>query len=368
MATQQMSAAQANAMATASLLATGLRTVNQKPAISLTPNSTYVQTLTLTGIHTGARIRCTATLSNSTSGAIALTQSPYGPYNIINNIQYQDFAGTVRTNTHPAFLNLVTSMKQRAPVNTAASSLSNPNLTIYENPTSVPANGTATVTFELPLPFSYSETNLTGCIPAQVATGQHSINFQLGNWFGTDPWLSPFVASGTPAGITVSALSVTTYEEYIQPQSLQQIPQLSAATMYGIQGNLSYNKNLIQNQEVLLDYQVARSILSTGFSFNNGNTFNPGTDISQIRKVIGATQYPFTATPGYVLQKMRRDILADSPQGLYYLGSRSQPIDTTMTGQVQIGVTPTTVNSGAYIPYFMEFTAPLNTPLPGMIQ
>ncbi len=367
MAQASMSPQQQNALAVARLHATAVNNRRMLPTVNL---GTGFQSIKLdnTGLFKRLFLRCRATISNSSAGAIALTPSVFGPHNILNTIAYKDFVGNYRTIAHPAILNIVNSMKSGRDVrNAVPSSLANANAgNILNNPVSVPANGSATVIFQIEIPLCYSADNLTGIIPAQVAVGQHTLELTLGNWFGPDPWLSPFVAAATPANITVGLLEVEVTQEFLQPQSLADVPMLAASTAYGIIGNMTDNASIVVNQEKYFNYPNARSILSLIFAFNNGNAFNFGNDLSYIETIIGSANFPSKVTANFLLENMRQHLRSDSPPGIYYIGSRAQPINTTLYGQVQLGVMPTLVNANAYMAFGYEIFAPLNVPLPGI--
>ncbi len=364
--TASISPAQQNAMAVARLHATAINNRRMLPTVSLGNGFQSIK-LDNTGLFKRIFLRCSATLTNTSAAVMNFVQSPYGPHNILNNIAYKDFVGNYRTNSHPAFLNIVNSMKSGRDVRDAVpNSQSNVGASIvYNFPSTLAIGASATIKFQIEIPLCYSNDNLTGIVPAQVAIGQHTLELNVGNFFGLDPFFSPYVGA-LPAGLTITPLNVVVTQEFLQPQSLADVPMLAASNSYGVIGNMTDNNTIIVNQEKYFNYPNARSILSLAFAYNNGNAFNYGTDIGYVETIIGSSNFPSRVTPDFLLENMRQHLRADSPAGLYYVGSRSQPINTTLYGQVQIGVGPLVVNPGAYMAFGYEIFAPLNVPLPGI--
>ncbi len=365
MAQTQMTPAQANALATAALLQRGIRIVRPLPAVSLNTGQYAVIKLDRFGVFTGLRMQVQVTFSNSgTSSASLPTVSPFAPWNVFKNVVYHDFDGNDRINSAPFFIYAVESFKSRSLGPRIASSLNNFS-SLFQVPTSVPASGTATLQYEQAIPISYSNADFTGAVLAQVASGQHQLELTVGDIVGSDPWTNAYVGS-LPSGVTISNIQVTVYQEVVQPQSYKELPLLSMGMCYGINGNLTDSTNLVQGQTKHINYANARKILSLGVAYDNGDTFNDGSDITEFELLSNSSLYILKCNPGYLQQRMREHLAGDMPDGFYYFGSRSQPIDTSIYGNFQVGVKPNSVNSGAYLAYYFESIYPLGAPLPGI--
>jgi hypothetical protein len=359
-----ISPAQANAMATAALLQNGIRIVRPLPPVSVTPGSYEVIKLDRFGVFTGVRIQVSVTLNNRNSSAEKLTPSPFAPYNVFTRVVYHDFDGNDRINSAPFFVYAVESFKQRTLGPRIPSSLNNlPSL--LSVPTSIPAGGSATLEYEQHIPISYSGSDFTGAVLAQVSSGQHQLEFNVGQIFGNDPWTSTYVGA-LPSGVTIGSITVTVYQEVVQPQNYNQLPLLSMGIAYGINGNLTDSTNLVQGQTKHINYANARKILSLGVAYDNGNTFNNGSDITEFELLSNSSLYILKCNPQYLQQRMREHLAGDMPNGFYYFGSRAQPIDTSIYGNFQVGMKPSVVNSGAYLAYYFESLYPLGAPLPGI--
>ncbi len=371
--TSHMTPQQANALAASELLATGTQMFVPLSPVSYTGISGQTGTIVLdrAGIFRRLRVQVQVVIANSTAAAIALTPSPVAPYNVFNQLSYKDFSGSTRTNSHPAFIELVNNMKRGRPSNKVAANLENTTISslLYNVPTSIPATGSATLTYEQEFPLEYGLGSLSGAVMAQTSNNQHSLNLQFAPALvGTDPWLYPYVGASVPSGITVSSVNVTVYQEYIQPASLANLPLLDLTTVYAIEGNATDSSNLVANTYKYIDYPVSRTILSTAVAYDNGaSAMNGGTDVSEFGIVNGGTLYPAQLNTMFFLQRMRDALGADSPAGLYYLGSRQKPVDTTMYANVQFRMKPSSVNAGSYIAYAFEMFYPYGAALPGIV-
>lgn len=373
MTTTSMTPQQANALALQELFATGTQMVVPLSPVSYSGISGQTGSISLdrAGIFRKLRVQVKVVIANSTAAAIALTPSPVAPYNVFNILSYKDFSGETRTNSHPAFIELVNNMKRGRPSNKIAANLENSTISslLFNIPTSIPATGSETLTYEQEFPLEYGMGNFAGAVLAQTSNAQHTLNMTFAPALvGTDPWLYPYVGASVPAGITVSSVTVTVYQEYIQPASLANLPLLDLTTVYSILGNATDASNLVANTWKYIDYPVSRTILSTAIAFDNGATaLNPGTDIAEFGIVNGGTLYPANMNTQYFLQRMRDALGADSAAGLYYLGSRVKPIDTSMYANVQYRFKPTAVSSGSYMAYGFEMFYPYGAALPGVI-
>src|SRR6185312_470501 len=109
---QTMNPAQQNMSARQMLLATGLAFTKLLPGITQ-GNPVLGQTVRIpldrTGIVTGVTLLFTVPI-NVTGAA---TQSPFGPYNIVSDIQYIDFAGVKHVDATGWQLHFLTAMKAR---------------------------------------------------------------------------------------------------------------------------------------------------------------------------------------------------------------------------------------------------------------
>jgi hypothetical protein len=351
-----LAAMQANMNARNNLLATGVRMVKPMQAVTGAVGSQMMIPLDRSGILTAVELHVSLDVTVSAT----LTASGVAPYNLLRSVKYTDFAGVDRTLVSGPILYALDCVRNQTLYGNAPTGFRDTTLSLLNTPVE-----TGTLEFIVRIPVAYSETDLTGAVLAQTAVGQHYVTIQLAPALvGSDPWLYPYTAGTETAGNNVS---VTAYMEYIQPQGLLGLPVLDLSTIYGVEGNYTTSDNLSSGQDKYLNYPNMRSVLSAIFAYDNA-ALNPGTDISRIRVVANSNVQIMDGTPEYYLNKVRNALKGDLPAGLYYLGSRMNPINTTLYGNVQLAFTPSDVQSGAYVPYAFEVKYPSGQPLPGIAQ
>ncbi len=341
------------------LLQTGVRMVKPMQAATGALGNQIIIPLDRSGILTAVELHVSCTL-NITA---AMTASPFGPHNLIKNVAYTDFAGVNRSILPGVMLYAMDSIRQNKLFNNPATNLTNAASNLFLNPTAI--NAAAPMFFILRLPIAYDKMDLTGAVLAQTAVGQHYITINLANTLvNADGWLSPYTA-GTA---TVGNVSVTAYMEYIQPQSLAGLPVLDLSTIYGFEGNYTTSDNLAVGQQKYINYPNMRSVLSALIAYDNGAVFNPGTDITEFDIVANSNVNILQCGPKYLLNKMREGLNGDLPAAMYYFGHRLNPINTTLYGNVQIAINPSSVGANSYVPYMFEVKYPSGQPLPGIGQ
>ena len=373
MATQTMTPAQQDAYATAMLLQTGISMVKKLPITPATAMGGSIQIpLQRMGIMTGVMLHFTVPLAITA----AATQSPLGPYSLVNSITYTDFAGVNRTKTTGFQLwagqcmkagDLLSYPSFGSPVS-GNDAIGFQDTNIINIPTAITAG--ANLEFSLYVPMAYDPTSdLRGAVMTQTNVGEHYITIQLANSLvGADPVSSPYL-TGT---MTTTGVTVEAYQQYIQPQNLSanMLPAISLSTIYGFEGGYKTTANIAAGQSTYINYPNNRSILGGLFTYENGGAFTPnGADISQITMLVNSNTNFREMSPKYLRELMRNTCKGDVFQGTYYLGSRRQPILTQQYANVQAKFDVLTANAG--ITQFLsqyEVLYPSGTPMPGIVQ
>lgn len=373
MAGQTVNPLQQNAMARAMLLQTGMQMVKRiAPITGVVMGQALKLPLQRMGIMTGVLLQFTVPVTLTVGAA---TPSPVGPWNIVQQVKYTDFAGVDRTRTNGAQLWQAQSLKARDALSAAPKMdgagavvpLLNYNTNILKQPTAVSVD---TIQFSLYVPMAYDpQSDLTGAVLTQTNVGEHYISLQIANALvNADPWIAPYTA-GTialgAAGITVEA-----FQHYIQPQSMaaNQLPILDLSTIYGFEGGYATAAGIAANQSTYINYPNNRSILSTLINFENGSAFTLNeTDIAQITLMANSNTNLREMTPRYLREMQRNIMQRDLPSGAFYLGSRRQPILTQLYANVQAKMDVLAVNAGVtqFVSQF-EVQYPSGSPLPGI--
>ncbi len=371
MAGQTLSPSQQNAIARQMLLDTGISMVKQLPVSSNNALGSSVQIpLQRMGILTGVMLHFTVNMDITATA----TASAYGPWNLVQNISYTDFAGVNRTNTNGFQLWAGQALKAMD-LPSASSYGASPdgiagigaiNTNILHMDTAI--NATATVEFSLYVPMAYDPTSdLRGAVMTQTNIGEHYLTIQLANaMVGADPWSYPYTA-GTITGPTVS---VQAYQMYIQPQNMSanMLPLIDLSTIYGFEGGYKTTSNIAANQSTFINYPNNRSIMGTLISYENGTAFTLNeTDITLVTLLVNSNTHFRELSPRMIREQMRHILKGDLPSGTYYLGSRRQPIMTQQYANVQAKFDVATANAGTtqFLSQF-EVLYPSGTPLPGI--
>jgi hypothetical protein len=315
----QMAAAQANANARANLLATGVSMVKKLPLVSMGLGQQVQIPGQRMGVTTGFMLQVVANVTIAAAATIATL----GPWNLFNRVLYTDFGGVNRVNTNGFSLYAMQCVKHNDLAGNAVPGVI-PNIgAIDTNILNVPlADGTANICYNLWVPLAYNPmSDLRGGILTQTVVGDHYITLQTANAMVGDPFTSPYEA-GT---VTLNSLTIQAFQHYIQPQNLNPanpltgLPAIDLSTVY----------------YVLLA--------------------NSNTNMRELN-------------PAIVRAGMRSQLGGDLPSGVYYIGSRQQPILTNLYGNVQLRMDINTVNAGVtqIISQYESFAA-AGAPLPGII-
>ncbi len=375
-AQQAAKVAQQNMAARMELISTGLAFTKRLPANNTQQallGSTVRVPLDRTGIVTGVTLFITASVDITA----AATVNQFGPYSLLQNVQYVDFAGVKHVNTTGIQLHVLNCLRGAKLFNNAHKmfgyipSETGIDTDILNVPTAV---GTANMVFAVYVPLAYDPTSdLRGAILAQVDRGEHYINITFANSLvNADPVLAPYSA-GTAALAAGSVINVDTFMHYIMPQagvSPTNLPMIDLGTIYEISGGLVDSSNIVAGQSKYINWPNNRAVLSSLHFFNQaaaGGTLN-GADLNLIVLMINGNTNVRELTPQMLRAMMRYTLGVDLASGLYYLSARRQPITTQLYGNVQTRFDVATAGNGSYFVNGYESFYLAGTPLPGVIQ
>lgn len=372
MAQQPVNPYQQNMIARMNLLQTGISMTKRLQPVKGDLGSQLKIPLLRMGIMTGVLLQFTVPVDIT----VAATASLVSPWNIAQQVVYNDFAGTQRTRTNGFQLWAAQSMKQGDALSVVpdmvypGSGDAGPSLAYDSNILSVPvATGEKEIRFSLYVPMAYDpSSDLTGAVLTQTNVGEHYITVDLARTLvSADPWASPYTA-GTVAGN--GQVTVEAFQMYIQPQNMtaDNLPVIDLSTVYGFEGGYQNTANIATGQATYINYPNNRSILSTLVTFENGGAFTAnGDDLSQITVVANSNTNFKEMTPRLVREMMRNMINSDLPTGTYYLGSRQQPILTQLYANVQAKMDVREAKAGVtqFVSQF-EVQYASGSPLPGV--
>lgn len=353
--------AAANAQARANVLMYGVERLQQVYSAATNPANQTILNIAPqnVGLIRGFLVKVSGTIANTNVGAsgAALTRTNFGASNLLRNVGFTDVNNQVRHQTQGWHLSLINSAKQPMVIGGAYA----PNIPVgYGNnydvmtaPSSISvATGTDNVQFYYYVPLSYSKVDLRGAMWAGIVNATAQLQLEI------NP--NPVVASGD-AGLAVYSgntggwsgnVTVTVWQDYIDQVPLDGnanpiLPQNDLSILYQLQN--STLSALVANQDFGVPFANFRNFLSTCLTYDNGGSYNAGTDINYFALQTANSSNIWKYGPEEASFLARSTFMADPPAGAYYFDHRAKPISTQQFGNTQITVNPSTVNANAAI-------------------
>lgn len=387
---QQMSSAQMiqqNAQMRAALLATSPRM--RKNLGSFTGGAAGGTTrvkLYNVGIITRLILRVSVPLDIATGSQVLSNQ---GPYNLINRVRLTDFDGTDRVNCtgYELFMANVARAKNYYGYNNQAASaaLVNP-----VTPTVTATNKTLQFYLEVPLAFD-PQKDLRGAILAQTALGEMYLNLDWNSllWQSGNDDAVYTAATNAVTQTTANNISVQVWQEFLLPQTLGNqvpLPQLDLLTVYELAGALRSSDNVAANTEKLINFPNVRSVIGAYVRYVENGVMQPcntltsagaptttTNNMSQMRIIANGNNvlYDNTAEGHLFEQRLMLAPDGDFRPGSFIFQFREKPIETSLYGNVQLGMTPSSALATTYAPYMgimFESFYTKGATLPGLSQ
>lgn len=316
--------------------------LNGAPVASLNGVPTLRQKLFNVGLITSLDLEITVSLNITAAAKL----SKRAPFNLLSALRTKDYSGDARVNAggYEVLMNRIvrTKLPHMFPL-MVGSPYPNFGATyaLVQAPTAVGNN--QTLKFRLKVPVCYDpESDLTGAILAQNNTGELFLEADLNpTMFGTDE--TAVYSSGTG---TINSVALRTIQNYLAPAGQggnMVLPVLDLNTVYELNGTLTTSSDINVGQKKYINIPNYRTVLSVILQYINGGAMNAGTDISQFDWFVGGKLPLRTYTPNDLAMVVRDHLGFDLPDATYYLSTRFKPIDTSLYGNVQIGVTPSNV-------------------------
>jgi len=372
-AQQQQSAMQANYAARRAVIKQGYPMLQQIYSANVNPaNQTVINVPPQNvGLISGFLVEIVATFSVGATTPLAL--SPYGPANILQNVLFQDLQNYQRINTPGWHLHFLNTAKQGRPFFSSTPSDSpigyGSNWATMTAPATPAASSTGNVVRMFYwVPLAYSHTDLTGAIYAGVVNA--TMNLQL--TLATSAQFA--IASGDPVNAvytgntaTVTNYAVTVYQSYRDQLPVAAkgggliLPTIDLSTIYELK-QTTYT-GISAAQDFYMGYSNFRHFMSTTCIFDNGSAWpsiTPGSDVNYWS--FRTANYTDTrkADPYVWSGLARQKILTDFPKEVYQFETRDKPIYTTQTGNVNLVLNASTVNTGAQVLVGYEMLANVN--------
>ena len=140
--------------------------------------------------------------------------------------------------------------------------------------------------------------------------------------------------------------------------------------MYELAGTVRSSDNLAYNTEKYINYPNVRTVIGAYFNFIQAGVMN-NTNLQQFRLIANGNNVLKDETPGLHLFDQRNALDGDVGFGTYWNLHRDFPIQTSLYGNIQLGITPgpTFSNTGnTYVEWAFESFFTKGAALPGTVQ
>lgn len=328
------------------------------------------------GLIKGFLIRMTALVTNPASGSTTLTLTALGPANLVQSFLFTDLQNYQRINTTGWHIAMLNAARQGRPFLSSTASDSptgfGSNWTVIKAPSTIAANNTGTIYMYYWIPLSYTDTDLTGAIYANVVNATLNLQINLSTAAQAvvantaDPTLAIYQGAGAVAGVTLTNVTINVYQSYYDQLPMGDqgpiLPVIDLNTIYELKNTAL--GSLVAAQDFNVPYSNFRHFLSTCLFYNNQVTgvpnATPGSDINFFSFRTANYTDARKADPFTWAALARRKILTDFPSNMYYFDHRDKPIYTTQVGNTNLVINPITVNTNASVLVGYEMLANIN--------
>lgn len=322
------------------------------------PGSVLTYYLRNVGLVKRLIFRFTATVTAGATSQQNLTK--WGLANLISNVSFFDLGNNQRINTTGWHLTAIASAKRRKVFGAAYTSdtplgYGNNNNRVMYAPSSIAANGSSEIDFQLEIPFVKNDMDLRGAIYADVTQAtmqvQITLNPQMFVSSTADPTLAVYQSAGSDLA-TISGWKINFWQNYLDqlPRigGAPILPNLDVGTAYLLTNTSSALP--VANQDNSAAFVNARTYESVTFGYDNNGVLNVnGSDINYIQ-LQSANFTNLLNLDGKMIGLMQRNVLGDDfPAGMYYLDFRHRPIDTNQYGNMQLVINPSSVGGSAAV-------------------
>lgn len=293
--------------------------------------------------------------ANVTQGAAETqTKTTLGAANFFSQVILTDLNNQTRVSTTGWHLHYLATMRRQLAFG-AAFTNSDPagigqNWGLMTTPSPVTTVQSLRWFYEIPV--SYSDTDLSGAIWANVLNA--TMNLQLvinGNFFVPstgNPTLAVYKSSTAQLGLLTNIV-INVYQNCldqlpVNPQTGQALlPPLDLEYVYLL--NNTNSTGLAAGQDQALPFANWRNFLSTTVIYDNAGVLNVGTDMTYIALQSANFTNLFKLDPFMLSLLTRTKINDDLAPGVYYIDTRAKPINTLQYGNMQLLFNPSAVTN-----------------------
>jgi hypothetical protein len=280
------------------------------------------------------------------------TKTTLGGANVLSQAILTDLNNQVRVSTTGWHLHFLATVRRQLAFGAAFANSDPSGIGQQWNLMTTPSPVTAAQTLRwfYEIPASYSDTDLSGAIWANVLNATMNLQLVINpNFFvasGADAVQAVYQSSTAQLG-KITSLTMTVYQNSldqlpVNPQTGSVIlPPLDLEYVYLL--NNTNSTGLAAAADQALPYANWRNFLSTFVVYDNAGVLNLGTDINYLAMQSANFTNLFKLDPFMLSLITRTKINDDFPPGVYYVDTRAKPINTLQYGNMQLLVNPSAV-------------------------
>jgi len=292
-----------------------------------------------------------------TNGAVTQAdRSVFGNANMVSQFRFDDLNNYTRIQVPGWYMAILNSARQgygyggvyanNIPMDYGE------NFAVYDGGATIAISGTDTLRQMYYVPIAYSSTDLRGAIYAAVVSATMNLQITLNQtpFVGATDQLNA-IYTGNAAGAWTDNVTVTVYQVYLDQiprdpsNGMPILPVLDLNTVYDLKQTTF--SGMTAGQDFPMAYSNFRSFLSTYIVYDNGGSYNNGTDVNYFSLASANFTNIWKVTPEIAALDARMTFMADVPSGSYFFESRDTPVNTISYGNMEINLNPITVNANA---------------------
>ncbi len=318
-------------------------------AVNPAENRKLVRQVRNVGLITGQMVRVQFTIRNP-STTLTLRPTIWGGFNLLKNVKFVDFSNVTRIDISGRFLNHLNTVRGGRGFGAAeqypfVADYGQNNNRLQYLP-EIPPETTVTAFAVFWVPASYSDTDLTGAVWANVT----SANAYLELDFPSDAEISTTATAGNGqaadkaayygGAAVVQGIQVEIvqhhYDQIPTANGLYIVPTQDLQNVYELKST-RYTDGFVAGGEVKIQFPTGRSYLSVACNALNGpGVAHEGEWFERIKLEQANSYEYFDLPPDYFAFDSRRRIGLDSPIGMIHYETRSTPIVPEATGNLEL--------------------------------
>ncbi|MDR3449791.1 MAG: hypothetical protein P4M15_08645 [Alphaproteobacteria bacterium] len=295
-------------------------------------------------------------LANVQQGAAETqTKTTFGGANVLSQVVLTDLNNQTRISTTGWHLHFLATVRRQLAFG-AAFTNSDPsgiaaNWVLNNTPSPVTTAQNLRWFYEVPV--SYSDTDLSGAIWANVLNATMNLQLVINPNFyvasGSDPVQAVYQSSSAQLG-KINSITITVYQNSLDQLPVDPktgsviLPPLDLQYVYLL--NNTNATGLAAGSDQALPYANWRNFLSTFVIYDNAGVLNLGTDVNYLAMQSANFTNIFKLDPFMLSLLTRTKINDDFAAGVYYVDTRNKPINTLQYGNMQLLVNPSAVTGG----------------------